>query len=256
MPVVVLAGCARDCSRSLGGTLDALDKQVNEAFPDHRKFVVFAENGSKDGTRLKLSKHLGKHDGILLPEEALGEDRNSDMRTVRIAAARNALLAECGRRNLLVPGNFVVMADLDEVNATVAGVHTCLDAPEPWAAMFANQRKRYYDLWALRGMGLEFDAWERFREQVESGVPVRAARQNILGPFGKIRIRDRNPVEVRSAFGGLGVYKAGWLAGRTYNGRKETGWQGMECEHVPLNLSIRADGGLLFINPLMLNSGP
>ena len=64
---------------------------------------------------------------------------------------------------------------------------------------------------------------------------------------------DADWIPVRSAFGGLGIYRRSSLQSRRYSHLDEFGR--VCCEHVPLNLDLSRDGGRLYINPTLINSG-
>jgi hypothetical protein len=59
------------------------------------------------------------------------------------------------------------------------------------------------------------------------------------------------PIEVKSAFGGLAIYKTRFLKGARC-GYSERGVP--DCEHVSLHREIRNRGGRLFILPSLRNS--
>ena len=75
---------------------------------------------------------------------------------------------------------------------------------------------------------------------------------------------DAEPLEVDSAFGGLGIYKIGAILDnqrdfvgskkkqiQTDTGLREMGWQ--LCEHVAFHAGLREQGGRLFILPYLIN---
>jgi len=126
----------------------------------------------------------------------------------------------------------------------------------PWDGLFANQAEAYYDIFALR-----HDAWcpDCCLQRIEAAARFpfarkRAARKKYIGDRQfKIPV-DHPPIAVRSAFGGLGVYKADavrncWYSIKTVGGSKI-------CEHVGLNEAICAKGGSLFILPSLINLAP
>src|SRR5207253_639088 len=74
---------------------------------------------------------------------------------------------------------------------------------------------------------------------------------------------DADPVEVQSAFGGLGIYKLRYALRGRYVGYKaktivEAGarhnfsWQ--VCEHVPFHQGISSTGGRLHVLPWLVNA--
>ena len=65
---------------------------------------------------------------------------------------------------------------------------------------------------------------------------------------------DARPIRVRSAFGGLGVYKMSKILDCRYDGLDSDGRE--LCEHVPFNQKICDHGGELYIYPKLLNQAP
>ena len=62
---------------------------------------------------------------------------------------------------------------------------------------------------------------------------------------------DSDLIEVKSCFGGLGIYKTKFIKNCKYYGGEDT--DNEVCEHVAFNECIYANGGKLFINPKMIN---
>ena len=62
------------------------------------------------------------------------------------------------------------------------------------------------------------------------------------------------PIEVSSAFGGLGLYRMDSLEGCWYGSRDANG--ATVCEHVVLHRQMRERGARLFILPSLLNDAP
>ena len=64
---------------------------------------------------------------------------------------------------------------------------------------------------------------------------------------------EQAPIEVDSAFGGLGIYKKALLESCEYAGIDQ---EGIEfCEHVHIHRMMKENGARLFIIPSFLNSG-
>ncbi len=114
-----------------------------------------------------------------------------------------------------------------------------------WAAIFANQSEKYYDLWALRSIDnwLNFDCIKCLHKTKDDDY-CRGSR------IKKINSNEK-PIEVLSAFGGLGIYKTKYLKNAEYYGGHDND---EECEHVKFHEYIRMNKGKLYINPAMINS--
>ena len=127
----------------------------------------------------------------------------SELRTVRLAHCRNALLAEAAAR--LPRDGVLAMVDLDPTSFGESlaplreAVQRVADERSPWGALTANSNGRYYDRWALRSteVGLDYDCWtDSARVASDGSCTAYDIRIDVRGPtFG-----------VDSAFGGLGIY--------------------------------------------------
>jgi hypothetical protein len=187
-------------------------------------------------------------------------------RTDRLATLRNLCLLEMRRR---IEGgrrfDLMIVFDFDGVNRdpNLAGAlrNAIATAPSDWGGLFANQRQAYYDIWALRHpKWCPGDCWQQVRKSVRFvRGPLRrraevAAVERYLG-MRQVRIRpDEPPIEVRSAFGGLGVYRVSALDGAWYYGRDRTGRE--LSEHVVFNSCVEHCGSKLYIVPGLLNDAP
>jgi len=250
----ILAGCARNCGRHLDGVLENMGR-LGALFGETA--VVVTENDSQDDTRARLDDWLARRpQGHLISLDGL--DADVPNRTARIAAARNAYLEFALER---YPSfDHLIVFDMDDVNArpiAVDGFQQAvhfLDADATRAAVFANQRTRYYDISAVRhATWSPGDCWKDVAARPRwmswpTAMITRVHRRQFPIP------ETAAPVRVRSAGGGLGVYKLSWLLHSRYAGIAADGSD--VCEHVPLNLDICARGGALYVFPGLLNDAP
>jgi hypothetical protein len=171
------------------------------------------------------------------------------------------------RRRIGAGRHFDVMIvfDFDGANqATELGealLGTLATAPPDWSALFANQRQAYYDIWALRHpKWCPDDCWRRIHQSARLypwPLRTRAEKNAIRRYVGNRQVRispNHSPIEVLSAFGGLGIYKVSAIGGAWYSGRDEAGRE--LCEHVPFNRWVTAHGGKLYVAPRLLNDAP
>ena len=251
----VFAGTARNCSRFLPNVLQNVSRLA--ALYEDAAFVI-AENDSEDETKSMLRSWLGRQshghlidlDGLMAIEQ---------IRTQRIATARNACL------DFIFSGTYcdydhLVMLDFDDVNALPISIEDFLAAmnfleENPAAAgVFANQAMAYYDIRALRHASWCMDdCWEQIAARprwMSLGLAkiLYVYRRQFSIPA------DARPIRVRSAFGGLGVYKMSKILDCRYDGLDSDGRE--LCEHVPFNQKICDHGGELYIYPKLLNQAP
>jgi hypothetical protein len=120
---------------------------------------------------------------------------------------------------------------------------------DDWSAMTASAYSAYYDIWALRTLSdsnMNFDVWHRIWDigRTKNRYCSSSVVDQIIGNHQKGIPAERGLIEVRSAFGGAGLYKANVTYGCKYSGANAT------CEHVPFHLCIREKHqARIFINP-------
>jgi glycosyltransferase involved in cell wall biosynthesis len=248
---VAIVGVARNCARSIERDLARL-RQAATIFK--RVHLLIVESDSDDGTpallaqlarRMPQLRHLSL--GALRPD--------IPERTARIAHCRNAGLDELASNPLYASVSHVLMSDLDGVSRDIDAdaIASCwADGAPAWDMCAANQGDYYYDIWALRHeTWCPGDAWS----QHAALVPVlgRAAADDVALFSRMVHIDARRPmIEVRSAFGGLAIYRKEALLAARYVGLDDNGAE--VCEHVTLHAQMRAQGARLYINPALINA--
>ena len=253
----VFAGVARDCAIHLPGVLATLGRFAASYAETSFVFVV---SDSADDSLSILQRWLGdaSHGGRRGKVIDLGvlADR-LPKRSERIAYARNACLDEI-RRSDWAGYDHLVMADLDDVLAFptradgFAQAVRWLDGCPARAAVLANAAPRYYDVWALRhDRWCPQDCWHpiwgrpdeesfeaaKFREVFARQIEIPAALP---------------PITVRSAFGGLGIYRLSAALAARYCGLDGAGRE--VSEHVAFNEAIARSGELCIFPPLQVRA--
>ena len=227
---------------------------LNEAFQDFQElFYYVVESDSSDETLHELERAKGYLNNFnYVSMGALSSKFPS--RVERIMFCRNAYLEYFySNRNSF---DYLIIADLDGVNAglTAQSVETCWSGELEWDGVFANQSSLYYDIWALRhDAWCPGDCWQNYR--FLRGVGCSDERSLWDAVYSKmIHIpKDYMWIPVRSAFGGLGIYKASTFPEVYYSCYDERG--GEVCEHVNLHCSPPFQNKKLFINPALINGG-
>lgn len=248
---VLVVGLARNCEDKIQQEI----KKINTAFikaASVKWFVV--ESDSDDGTLLILNK-LAVNDEFDFV--SLGSIRTKyPLRTDRIAKCRNRYLEELKKNPKYINIDYVVVADLDGVNSslTEASVNSCWNLNENWDACFANQSEAYYDVWALRhALWSPNDCWENYNFLINNGrSKSEALHTAVHSRMIKIK-KDTIPIEVDSAFGGLGIYKKSVILLSEYIGLNSNNEE--LCEHVSFHSNLRAKGCRLYIAPSLINCG-
>lgn len=266
----LICGLARQCGDAMSKSLQHIEA-LRKSFSASE--VIFVTNDSTDTTENNLREWCKSSPGsVVLSVDGLIGALPS--RTDRIAAARNFYLLEL--KNRISAGlhyDLVIVIDLDGVNDNLIDGPEFLDAlsgpPADWAAVFANQRQAYYDIWALRHeTWCPSDCWKEVRaaaHRVSRWAPrgLRGRFNEYAAEKAKVRFvgirqihipQDSPPIRVESAFGGIGIYRTSWLSDLWYGGRDNDG--NSICEHVILNQQIHRRGGKLYILPQLLNDTP
>jgi glycosyltransferase involved in cell wall biosynthesis len=269
----VFVGLARDCAATVPQVLGNISR-MSRLFAESA--FIFVENDSRDSTKTEIRRWCqDKPNARLISLDGLAA--SCPIRTIRLETARNHYLSLI--RSDFRAHDFLFVLDCDEVNAAPIDLHMVTRAVEflagepDRAGVFGNAKGNYYDLWALRHPVLcPGDVWEEACDYaLKYGVPDdEAFRQTFSKRIFKIAPDTAAPLEVDSAFGGLGIYNVPSVLRNTrhYVGHKrksvrlpapqangggvrELGWQC--CEHVSFNAGFRELGQKLFVLPYLVN---
>ena len=246
---VLVVGTVRDCAERLGAEVARLGSALR-GFARVQWLLV--ESDSADATVSRLEELARKNSSF--KHVSLGHLRERiPLRTDRIAFCRNAYLDLLRTDASYRAVDFVAVADFDGVNSllTEGAVASCWRRDD-WDVCAANQRGRYYDIWALRhAQWSPNDCWAQYRFLTRHGVSHARAwsacvRSRMLQIPGEAQW-----IEVDSAFGGLAIYRRSALQYGRYAGLDP---QGAECcEHVALHFQLRAQGCRIYVNPALIN---
>ncbi len=269
-PRIVFAAVIQNCSQYLPISLDNVERMSRLASD---VAYVFIENDSTDNTKNDLKQWgQGRSNFNLINLDGLRDE--APIRTVRLEFLRNTCVEIIKANELMRSFDFLIVLDMDDVGASplnmdeVSNAIQFLGASPQRAAAFANQQGGYYDVWALRHPELcPGDAWEEVLDYV---LKNKTSDEYAYSETMEKRIVsfDVNspPIEVDSAFGGLGIYKMEFVRNNPnpYLGSKVkilTGDNGalsvartQVCEHVHFNQGIGHQHGELFIMPKLINA--
>ena len=247
----LVVGLAKNCSKSIKTDITKVQSAL-KAFK-HVQWLVI-ESDSRDGTVKKLGELEREVENFrFISLGALRKD--FPLRTARIAHCRNRYLDELNSNPIYADIDYVIVADLDGVNdqLTEQALLSCW-ARDDWDVCTANQRGPYYDVWALRHETWSpNDCWSQYRFLTEHGLSV---NKSLFAAIHSRMVKiDENLdwIEVDSSFGGLAIYRRKALEGAQYVGLDDEGE--MVCEHVQLHAAIKTQGGRIFINPGLINTG-
>ena len=268
-PKIVFVGLAQNCAQHLPAALRNID---NMAILASSAAFLFLENDSTDNTKAILNAWGNNRANFtLLNFDGLN---GVGVRTVKLEILRNAYV-ECLRNyQNFKEYDYAILIDMDDMATWPVDISELdkaikfIDSDPQAAAVFANQLGSYYDIWALRHKTLcPGDAWEEVMDYKNSHPAV--SDEEAFNQTFKKRIPTfsptEKPIEVDSAFGGLGIYRMSYILKNPnpYLGSKiksipaDNGIFKISrrqfCEHVHFNAGIRAQGGRLFVWPSLIN---
>ncbi len=271
---VVFGGCARDCEKYLPKVMRNIDT-FSSCFNTSYKIIV--ENGSKDGTKDLLKKFVKDNDYLLIRED-LSE---YPYRGKRLENARNLIIDTIKENKPLRDCDLFVALDFDDRNIEKIEIENFekainfLIADKKIAGVFANQIGTYYDMWGLiDDKYCKSDFWaETLREIAKKINPNEKISSDLMAylqsDLDKKKLnfgQNLEPIKVKSAYGGLGIYKIDKVI---ENKRKYKGDQIVEIvfkdgtkkkvfyqknEIVNFNLGFDDIGLELYILPYLINN--
>ena len=246
----LIVGLARNCESSIKKDIFSIDQAFS--LSGSRSWLII-ESDSNDNTLKNLNTL--KHE-FNLRVISLGNLINEyPKRTERIAACRNKYVKEIRTNQLYKDIDYVVVVDLDGVNANLkkSCVEHCWNLNIAWDVCFANQSYLYYDIWALRHpFWSPNDCYEQEKFLIQTGLSeFKAKYLAVYSKMKKINIKNQ-PIKVQSAFGGLGIYKRNFFNLGRYEGIDKNGNE--VCEHVTFHMN-RPESHNLYIVPSLINCG-
>jgi hypothetical protein len=246
---VLVTGLARDCGNHLAREILRIERHALKIFTAVDFFIV--ESDSIDKTEEVLREINSKKRSVQylslgkLANEIPGRiDRLRYCRNYYVNFVRQAIGND--------KPDFVMVVDFDIKNrAFNLSPLAKLMSENWWDGLFANQKGPYYDIYALRKEGwVEDDCFKRYRELARQ-MPAKKAKQEAVWSQMRRIPRDKELIEVESAFGGLGVYRRQVFESFDYASLDETSTG--ESEHISLHKKIVDSDGRLFIVPAMTN---
>ena len=238
--------------RNVSQTIELEIQRILQSISDFKNIIWYlVESDSEDDTSAvleRLSKRYSNFNYV-----SLGNLRTSTpLRTARIALCRNKYMEYL---DMNLSGNeFVMVVDLDGANSglTIESIRSIWSRSD-WSVVCANQRHAYFDIWALRHESWCPGDWITEYKNLTINKKINSRKALKRSLYSKMRhIPAGNEwIPVRSAFGGLAIYKAKSIKALRYQGLSEDGEE--VCEHVSFNESITCKGLSMFIVPSLIN---
>ena len=248
----LIAATCRSVGEYLPRSLPTLEA-IGALFTSAR--YVFVENNSTDTTVEQLLAFQTRLGHARVEVLALGDlAAEIPQRTARLAHCRNLVL------DRTAGADYLLWVDVDDrlgYPFDTQGLLSCF-AYSNWTMMSANQPSYYYDLWALRRPGFNYDVFAWQRDLAARVGPMRASLCVYATLFYHSLVARQHPaappVPVYSAFGGMAIYDTKAIRPCCrYVGVDASGHE--VCEHVAFNACLHSHApSTLYINPWMVNS--
>ena len=174
-------------------------------------------------------------------------------RIERLIFCRNRYIDEIRNNLRFRSADYVMMIDLDNRNSMLNtnSIRRSLENSNEWAALFCNQKGRYYDILALRHpIWCPRSVWEEMSWL--SNIVSKGEAKKVAVHSRMFKVPSKSDlIPVQSAYGGLAIYKTSYLLDHDFSRRTiDSKW---DIDFVILNRKITTSGGKLFIDPQLIN---
>ena len=246
---LLVVGLIRDSARALTKEVTRIEKHALRIFTSVSFFLV--ESDSKDDTPIVLQELNRLKPNFSFTSLGTLSTKLPD-RFERLRFCRNRYVQEIRENAKYQKCNFILVVDFDIKNRSLdLNPLESLLQEQWWSALFANQKGPYYDILALRKPGwIEVDCFKNYESLAKTMSRKKAKELAIFSQMRRIPLGSEL-IEVKSAFGGLGIYLQEIFQQFDYSlgSELELG----ESEHISLHQKITNSGGKLFIVPKMTN---
>ena len=264
---VAIVGTISNVENELGNDLEQL---INALADFNVSNIFLVESDSTDQTSILLEKLISKHSNLKYAKLGNLKDQIPH-RIDRIRFCRNYYVQWIRENYTAHLWDYVVVADLDGMNKKIksAGINSCFLSTISWDAVFANQKYGYYDIYALRHpIWMPYDCFRVLnivKKKLELWLLARPIRSFLFKRiyFDQLRKKliynkmfkipvNSEWIQVRSAFGGLAIYRTELFLKNDYSVICDRGF--IRSEHIDFHEKCIKDDYKLFINPKLINS--
>ena len=244
---VVIGSTIKNVEKDIPNFFRLLNK-ISSLYSDY--YIILVESDSTDNTFYIAKKFLEGQKGEVIK---VNTDK-CNYRTERISLCRNQIIFEINKNDKLKKFDHLIILDADNINSLLTPkkiLNTLNMAPHDWLGIFPNQYFFYYDLWALRiDKYFDYDCFQKFKEY-SSHKNIKKIYNNIIfNKFFIIKKFKNRFIKVKSAFGGMGIYKLKLVLNSRYDANG-----GKNSEHVTFhNIITSQNKEILYIDKDLINS--
>jgi hypothetical protein len=234
-------------------------KSIKKMYKIGKKFsqfkILIIESDSSQKYHSYLNSFLGNNNiEIIKLGNLKSQIKYGDLRTARIAFARNTYLRYLKKHKKYQTYDYLIAFDSDGISNLISYNKICeaISIKKDWSAQFPNQLIFYYDIYALRSKNWVEENYKITRDRYlsEGFSPKDAIVKSLSNKIIHIN-KNRGLIPVQSAFGGFGIYKVSRIGNSEYIG---TNNGSSKCEHVSFNKEINKNyPDTLFINPKLIS---
>jgi|TARA_B110000259_G_scaffold144488_1_gene162738 hypothetical protein len=244
---VVIGSIIKNVEKDIPNFFKLVTK-ISSMYSDYS--IILVESDSTDNTFYVAKKFLEEKKGKIIK---VNTDK-CNYRTERISLCRNQIILEIKKDNKLNKFDHLIILDADNINTllTPEKIRNTLNmAPQDWLGIFPNQYFFYYDLWALRiDKYFDYDCFQKFKEYSSHKNIKKIYNDIIFKNFFVIKKFKNRFIKVKSAFGGMGIYRLKLVLNSHYNANG-----GKNSEHVMFhNMITSQNKEILYIDKDLINS--
>ena len=243
---IIICATIKNEEKNLSNFFSIIDR-LKHLFKEY--YIILIESDSIDQTYSLGKIQLKNLNGKIIKVST----KQFTQRTEKISHCRNQYLSIIKKDINLKKFDYMIVMDVDNINNKLNPtnlVNSIKKAPKNWIGIFPSQIFSYYDLWPLRIKGyLEHDCFASMISDLKTMTAKKSYIKNVFNYYFIINKFKHRFIKVKSAFGGMGIYKIKYILRGKYSTNK-----GKFSEHVNFHKSISHENKSFYIDKKLINS--